>query len=65
MAALLRAPAAMMLGIYRGGGRYEIVFEAIDTSQDVATMMRWYVARLEHYCRDAPYNWFNFFDFWA
>ena len=20
--------------------------------------------RLEHYCRLAPYNWFNFFDFW-
>ena len=23
-----------------------------------------YVARLEHYCRLAPYNWFNFYDFW-
>jgi predicted LPLAT superfamily acyltransferase len=20
--------------------------------------------RLEHYARDAPYNWFNFYDFW-
>jgi len=20
--------------------------------------------RLEHYCRQAPYNWFNFYDFW-
>ena len=23
-----------------------------------------YVARIEHYCRIAPYNWFNFYDFW-
>jgi predicted LPLAT superfamily acyltransferase len=26
--------------------------------------MRSYVARLEHYARGAPYNWFNFYDFW-
>jgi len=56
MAALLRQPAVMMLGIYRGGARYDIVFEAMDTSQDVAAMMRQYVVRLEHYCRDAPYK---------
>lgn len=24
-----------------------------------------YAARLEYYCRKAPYQWFNFFDFWA
>jgi predicted LPLAT superfamily acyltransferase len=24
-----------------------------------------YAAVLEHYCRTDPYNWFNFFDFWA
>jgi predicted LPLAT superfamily acyltransferase len=23
-----------------------------------------YVARLEHHARHAPYNWFNFHDFW-
>jgi Predicted acyltransferase len=27
--------------------------------------MRRYAARLEHYCREAPFNWFNFYDFWA
>ena len=26
--------------------------------------VRSYVARLEHYCRLAPYNWFNFYDYW-
>ena len=29
-----------------------------------AAMAR-YVATLEALCREAPYNWFNFYDFWA
>ena len=27
--------------------------------------MQAYVALLESLCRESPYNWFNFFDFWA
>jgi predicted LPLAT superfamily acyltransferase len=27
--------------------------------------MQVYVQRLESLCREAPYNWFNFYDFWA
>ncbi len=27
--------------------------------------MHLYAQRLEHYCRQAPYNWFNFYDFWS
>ncbi len=27
--------------------------------------MERYVAMLEALCREAPYNWFNFYDFWA
>ncbi len=27
--------------------------------------MQRYVAILESLCREAPYNWFNFYDFWA
>jgi predicted LPLAT superfamily acyltransferase len=23
-----------------------------------------YVERIEYHCRNAPYNWFNFYDFW-
>jgi predicted LPLAT superfamily acyltransferase len=23
-----------------------------------------YVSRLETLCREAPYNWFNFYDYW-
>ncbi|RDU95675.1 glycosyltransferase family 2 protein [Trinickia dinghuensis] len=31
----------------------------------LADHARRYAARLEYYCRKAPYQWFNFFDFWA
>ena len=27
--------------------------------------MQRYVSTLEALCREAPYNWFNFYDFWA
>ena len=38
---------------------------AQDSAARLDGMMRRYVARLEHYCREAPFNWFNFYDFWA
>ncbi len=70
---MLKAPVLLMVGIYRGGNRYDVYFEQL---ADMSTVdparrdevleqtLRAYVARLEHYCREAPYNWFNFFDFW-
>ncbi len=72
LAAILKRPIVFMTGLYRGGGRYDIHFELIDepqagrtTDQAIEEAMRRYVARLEHYCRSAPYNWFNFYEFWA
>jgi predicted LPLAT superfamily acyltransferase len=70
MAVLLDRPVVLMLGLYRGGNRYEIHFERLDApgacgaGRPAEEMMRRYAARLEHYCRMAPYNWFNFYDFW-
>ena len=72
LAALLRPPVVLMVGLFRGGNRYEIHFERLaaasaakpDPAETLALITR-YAARLEHYCRTAPYNWFNFFDFWA
>jgi predicted LPLAT superfamily acyltransferase len=72
LAALLRRPLLMMLGIYRGGRQYDIHFELLfDFSQPglkrreaVNEALARYVTRLEHYCRAYPYNWFNFYDFW-
>lgn len=73
MAALLRRPVMFMTGLYLGGNRYAIRFEPLADfsalargAQEAAVqaaLIR-YAALLEHYCREAPYNWFNFFDFW-
>jgi len=73
MAAMLRRPVFFMTGLYLGGNRYQIHFEQLaDFSEtprperDAAmrTTQLNYVTRLENFCRLAPYNWFNFFDFW-
>ena len=72
LAALLRPNVVLMVGLFRGGNRYEIHFERLAAPTEakpdpaeIARLMARYVERLEHYCREAPYNWFNFFDFWA
>lgn len=68
LATLLGRPVVFMTGLYHGGNRYQIVFETISSVSDDAVLedtMRRYVARLEHHCRRAPFNWFNFYDFWA
>jgi predicted LPLAT superfamily acyltransferase len=73
MAATMRAPVLVMAGLYRGGNRYEVYFENLPVSQAppagssdaaIEAAVRDYSARIEHYCRIAPYNWFNFYDFW-
>jgi predicted LPLAT superfamily acyltransferase len=73
IAAILEKPVVLMLGLYCGGNRYEIYFEKLadmrqtDRAQRdriLEQAVRDYVGRLEHYCRLAPYNWFNFHDVW-
>ena len=74
LAGLLHAPVVLAFGLYRGGRRYEVHLEPfaecieLDRHDREASIRPWverYAARLEHYCRAAPYNWFNFYDFWA
>ncbi len=66
VAAALGAPVMIGFGLYRGGNRYDVRFERLDRPGDTAAdLLARYVARLEHACRLAPYNWFNFFDFWG
>lgn len=73
MAAMLRRPVIFMTALYRDDNRYDIHFEKLADFTDVprerrasevqAALTR-YVALVEQCCVSAPYNWFNFFDFW-
>jgi predicted LPLAT superfamily acyltransferase len=78
LAAMLRRPVIFMAGLYHGGNRYELRFveladfraqatapTAADVDRLVREAMERYVELLESLCRETPYNWFNFFDFWA
>jgi predicted LPLAT superfamily acyltransferase len=73
MAALLRRPVVFMVGLYLGGNRYQVHFETLaDFSQipsgqrdhAVEMAIARYAELLNRYTRLAPYNWFNFFDYW-
>ncbi|MEO8753432.1 MAG: acyl-CoA synthetase [Casimicrobiaceae bacterium] len=73
MAAMLRQPVIFMTGLYLGKNRYRIHFEPVADFSAAATQPRGealdeavarYAAILERQCRAAPYNWFNFFNFW-
>lgn len=74
LAHALKIPVVLFFGIYKGGNRYEEHFELFASEinlgrasrqAELETWVQRYAARLEHYCHLAPYNWFNFFDFWA
>ena len=78
LAALLRRPVYFMVGLYHGGNRYEVRFVELadfrgastsanpaDNEARILAAMQAYVALLESLCRESPFNWFNFFDFWA
>ncbi len=56
------------------GGRHRLYFEPFaerialprrERAAHLAAHAGRYAQRLEHYCRKAPFQWFNFFDFWA
>ncbi len=75
LAQLLRRRVIFMVGLHRGGKRYEVRFESLADFRErvddaaererlVKEALQAYVARLEALVREAPYNWFNFHDFW-
>jgi predicted LPLAT superfamily acyltransferase len=73
VAASLKAPVVLCFGLYAGGNRYDVHFELFTESlqlsranrqAELEAVIQRYAARLEHYARLSPYNWFNFYDFW-
>jgi predicted LPLAT superfamily acyltransferase len=73
LAAAVKTPVMLAFGLYRGGNRYDLYFEPFAEvltvnrqrrSEDLAEILQRFANRLAHYARLAPYNWFNFYDFW-
>lgn len=73
LAAVLKVPVMLCFGLYRGGNRYDLHFEPFADEialprqgRDAAlrAIVQRFADRLAHHARSAPYNWFNFYDFW-
>lgn len=73
LAMVLETPVVLFFGLYEGGNRYRIFLEELagraasghaERAEAAAHWIESYVRRLEHYACKAPYNWFNFYDFW-
>jgi len=73
LAATLKVPVILIFGLYRGGKRYDLHFELFaeqvtlsrdNREQEIQQWMQKYADRLAYYASKAPYNWFNFYDFW-
>ena len=74
LAMVLKVPVILCFGWYEGGERYRVCFEPFDLETNVPRRARaaveqrcvqQYADRLAYFARLAPYNWFNFYDFWA
>jgi predicted LPLAT superfamily acyltransferase len=73
LAAAMGCPVYVVFGLYSEPNRYDLYCEPFaerielpraTRDEAVRSVVARYVARLEHYCRLGPYNWFNFYDFW-
>lgn len=71
---VLKVPVILCFAVYLGGNRYKIRFHKVCDGEPVARAdrqkylqenMQQYAAVLEQYAQAHPYNWFNFYDFWA
>ena len=74
LAAALGCPVLLTFGLHRPPNRYELYCEPFaecvrlpraQREQALHAHVQRFAARLEHYCRLAPDNWFNFYDFWS
>jgi predicted LPLAT superfamily acyltransferase len=73
IAAALHVPIVLCAGLYRGGRRYDLHFELLTDrlqierrhrEQQLQRVIQDFADRLAALVREAPYNWFNFYDFW-
>lgn len=73
VAHLLGAPVFLVFALVQRDGSYDIHVETFaarvtlergDRERQLQQVVARFAQRLEHFCRLAPYNWFNFYDFW-
>ena len=73
LAALLDCPIYLTFGLYQPPNGYDlycelfaekVVLQRKQREEQLAAYAQRYAERLEHYCRLAPRNWFNFYDYW-
>ena len=74
LATVLGCPLLQCLCVRTGDARYETVATPLfeggrvprrEREKTTGELARAYVAELERWCLRAPYQWFNFYDFWA
>jgi predicted LPLAT superfamily acyltransferase len=74
LASVLKAPVVLFSAVYCGGRRYRVSFErfvdpetatSAGRREAVQSQVQRYADWLARNCRAAPYNWFNFYDFWT
>jgi predicted LPLAT superfamily acyltransferase len=73
IAAALHVPVVLVIGLFRGGNRYDLHFAGLfdeiridrrQRDEQLRDVVQRFADRLEEHVRKAPYNWFNFYDFW-
>jgi len=73
LAAMLGCPVFLTFGLYHEPNRYDLYCEPFADrivlargarQADARAYAQRFAQRLEHYCRLAPDNWFNFYDVW-
>ncbi len=73
LASALAVPVVLCFGTYRGGDRYHVQFEVLadrivkerDGGPPLSDWIRKFADRLAAQATIAPFNWFNFYDFWS
>lgn len=73
LASVLRCPIYLTVALHHAPNRYDLYCEPFAEAVELPRGKRdealqayaqRYMQRIEHYCRLAPDNWFNFFPFW-
>ena len=74
LASLLKCPVYLVFGLHHEPNRYDLYCEPFaerielprrGKQEALQEHAQRFAERMEHHARRAPFNWFNFFDFWS